>query len=66
MSSSPCPTCGAPLVTITIHVGAGERRLCSCAKCDLRWWEMDGQTTTLDGVIDDLGQPEGFRSRPRP
>ena len=63
MSSTPCPACGAPLVTITIHVGAGERTLCSCAKCDRRWWMVDGELTTLDGVIDDLGKPEAPRPR---
>ena len=53
-------------MTITINVGAGERMLCSCAKCDRRWWQVDGRLTTLDGVIRDLGQPEAPRLRYRP
>jgi hypothetical protein len=66
MSSTACPGCGAPLVTITINVGAGERVLCSCAKCDRRWWQVEGRLTTLEGVIKDLGQPEPRRVRYQP
>lgn len=62
-ASKNCLDCGSPLVTITINVGAGERVLCSCAKCDRRWWQVDGRFTDLDGVIDDLGTPEPSRSR---
>ena len=58
-----CPSCGAPLVTITINVGAGERVMCSCGKCDLRWWQRDGRLTTLDGVIHELGTPEAPKAR---
>lgn len=65
MSSSECPRCTAPLVQITINVGAGERTLCSCAKCDRRWWQVDGRLTDLEGVIDDLGNPETPRARYR-
>lgn len=65
MSSSECPGCNAPLVQITINVGAGERTLCSCARCDRRWWKVDGRFTDLDGVIDDLGKPEAPRVRHR-
>lgn len=65
-STANCPACTAPLVTIAINVGAGERVLCSCAKCDRRWWMVDGRLTTLDGVIDDLGKPESPRLRYRP
>ena len=66
MSSSECPGCSAPLVTITINVGAGERTLYSCAKCDRRWWQVDGRLTTLAGVIHALGEPEAPRLRCRP
>lgn len=65
-STTDCPACAAPLVTITINVGAGERILCSCARCDRRWWQVEGRYTTLEGVIDDLGRPEPPRSRYRP
>jgi len=63
MADVPCPACNAPLVTITINVGAGERTLCSCARCDRRWWSRDGQLTDLDGVIGDLGDPAPRRTR---
>jgi hypothetical protein len=63
MSNSDCPGCRAPLVQITINVGAGERTLCSCAKCDRRWWQVDGRLTNLDGVIRDLGEPQSPRAR---
>lgn len=52
-------------MAITINVGAGERILCSCAKCDLRWWQADGRVTDLAGVIDDLGTPVSSPSRQR-
>lgn len=52
-----CPECAAPLVTISIQVGAGERILCSCARCDRRWWDREGHLTDLQGVIADLGNP---------
>ena len=63
MSEAVCPACGAPLVTITIHVGAGDRTLCSCARCDKRWWQRDGELTDLQGVIGDLGTPEPRTTR---
>lgn len=66
MSNNSCPACGAPLVMISINVGAGERVMCSCGKCDQRWWQRDGRLTTLDGVIGDLGRPEAPRARFRP
>jgi len=50
---------------ITINVGAGERTMCSCGKCDQRWWQIDGRLTTLDGVISDLGRPASPRARLR-
>ncbi len=65
MAEAACPVCSAPLVMITIHVGAGERTLCSCAGCDRRWWRRDGHLTDLDGVIADLGNPEPRRPRYR-
>lgn len=61
MSATLCPACEAPLVTITINVGVGARTMCSCGKCDRRWWQLDGRLTTLRGVIDDLGRPEPAR-----
>lgn len=66
MVATGCPACDSPLVTITINVGAGERTMCSCGKCDRRWWQRDGRLTTLDGVIHELGQPEAPRARFRP
>ena len=51
---------------ISINVGAGERIMCSCGKCDQRWWQRDGRLTTLEGVIGDLGRPETPRTRYRP
>ena len=56
MSNPACPACGSPLVAITINVSAGERTMCSCGRCDQRWWQRDGRLTTLDGVIGELGQ----------
>jgi hypothetical protein len=58
-----CPMCGAPLVAITINVGAGERTMCSCARCDRCWWNADGRLTGLDGVLSDLGEPQPSRVR---
>lgn len=63
--STPCPACGAPLVMIKIHVGAGERTLCSCGRCDRRWWRREGRFTDLEDVIDELGDPESPRARIR-
>ncbi len=65
MAESKCPDCGAPLVSIKIHVGAGERTLCSCAQCDRRWWVRDGVFTDLDSVKADLAQPLSGRARYR-
>ena len=61
MSSGCCASCGGPLVTISINVGAGQRVMCSCARCDSRWWHSEGRVTTLAGVIGDLGDPVGQR-----
>ena len=60
-----CPMCGAPLVEITINVGAGQRKMCSCARCDRCWWNVEGRLTDLDGVISDLAEPQSTQSRLR-
>ena len=60
-----CPMCESPLVSITINVRGGARTLCSCAKCDKRWWNVNGRLTTLSSVIGDLGSPEAPRIRVR-
>ncbi len=65
MDEPDCPMCGAPLVTIAINVGAGQRTMCSCARCDKCWWNVDGRPTNLDGVISDLAEPQSTRARLR-
>ena len=64
MHEPDCPMCGSPLVAITINVGAGPRTLCSCARCDRCWWNVEGRLTDLSGVIDDLAE-SGARNRGR-
>ncbi|RMH78029.1 MAG: hypothetical protein D6683_08145 [Actinomyces sp.] len=49
---------------ITIQVGAGPRTLCSCSRCDRRWWRADGRLTDLSGVIADLADPAPPGRRP--
>lgn len=63
MTEPDCPMCGAPLVVITINVGAGARAMCSCARCDRCWWNVDGRLTDLGGVVSDLGEPQSARAR---
>ena len=65
MPESVCPMCDAPLIAITINVGAGPRTMCSCARCDRCWWNVEGRSTGLDGVISDLAEPQPTRSRLR-
>lgn len=66
MSNKGCPACGAPLVMISINVGAGERIMCSCGRCDQRWWQSDGRLVTLEGVIGDFARPEAPRTNGGP
>lgn len=51
---------------ISINVGAGERVMCSCGRCDRRWWQSDGCLITLEGVIGDFARPEAPRTNYRP
>jgi len=51
----PCAVCSAPLVRIGVDFGAGVRTLCSCDRCDRRWWLKDGEFVVLAGVLNEAG-----------
>jgi len=48
-----CPECGTSKV-VTIVLNVGERRLTmrSCGRCETRWWDSDGQSIGLGGVLE--------------
>lgn len=29
---------------------------CSCHVCETRWWDREGETVTVDGIIDIVGK----------
>lgn len=49
----PCPVCNRTyLVTIGVSLGEAQMTLRSCSRCDIRWWERDGKSVSLTGVLD--------------
>lgn len=51
-----CPKCARSMVAITLDVRGEQQTLRSCSHCDLRIWETQEGTTTLDVVLDTLAQ----------
>lgn len=54
----PCPVCNAaPIVRISVELGAEQMVLHSCSHCDTRWWDdASGSRVSLDRVLDLAGQ----------
>jgi len=48
-----CPNCGTRKI-VAIALNVAERRLTmrSCGVCDTRWWDSDGQSIGLGGVLE--------------
>ena len=53
-----CPRCASPLVVIRIDPGGSTLRMRSCAACDTRQWEADGEVTGLDVVLAQVAGPK--------
>ena len=53
-----CPECARFMVSINLDVRGEQQTLRSCSHCDLRIWETQEGTTTLDVVLDSLAQGE--------
>ena len=48
-----CPRCRiARLVVIDVSLQGETVRMHLCSRCDLRWWERDGERIALDGVLE--------------
>jgi hypothetical protein len=48
-----CPLCHiARLVTIAMTVNERRLSLHSCARCETRWWDCDGENVSLSSVLD--------------
>ncbi len=56
MANHMCDRCGGALVSITLRVSTGPRTMHSCSTCDHRVWEAEGDSTDLEGVLDELSQ----------
>jgi transcriptional regulator NrdR family protein len=47
-----CPRCKASqLVEIELTVGERAVTMRSCSRCDTRWWDSDGESLPLTGVL---------------
>ena len=48
-----CPQCRiSRLVIIDVSLHGEPVRMHSCSRCDLRWWEHDGERIALEGVLE--------------
>lgn len=48
-----CPTCRATtLVGIDLQIKGERVTMRSCARCELRWWEKDGERLALPSVLE--------------
>ncbi len=48
-----CPICNiANLVTINMSVNDRSLTLHSCARCETRWWDRDGEHVALSSVLE--------------
>jgi transcription elongation factor Elf1 len=47
-----CPRCKrSRLVEISVTLGEHRVTMRSCSRCDIRWWESDGKSLPLPGVL---------------
>jgi len=53
-----CPRCASPLVEIRIDRGESTLRMRSCAACDTRHWDADGEAAALDSVLSKVAAPK--------
>lgn len=52
-----CVSCGEDsVIEIAMTLpDATEVVFCSCHVCETRWWDKDGETVNVDGIIDIVG-----------
>lgn len=47
-----CPTCRVARVTeISLTLGGSSVTMRSCARCETRWWDQDGQRVALHHIL---------------
>lgn len=53
-----CTTCGEhSVIQIEMTLPNGtEVVFCSCHMCEAKWWDREGETITVDGIIDLVGE----------
>jgi DNA-directed RNA polymerase subunit M/transcription elongation factor TFIIS len=53
-----CNSCGqSSVIEIEMALPDGtEVAFCSCHVCEARWWNRDGETFEVDGIIDLVGE----------
>jgi Zn-finger nucleic acid-binding protein len=54
-----CPVCRASrMVEIEITLQGDAVRMRACSRCDTRWWERDGESIELEGVLEMAASPK--------
>lgn len=48
-----CPTCGDPLLEISIDMKGGTATFRICGPCEAKWWEKDGALVSRDAAVSD-------------
>ena len=48
-----CPRCrAARLVEIVVSISDRRVTMHSCSRCDTRWWDSEGESLALPGVLE--------------
>ncbi|MGH9281659.1 MAG: hypothetical protein ACRD0S_01845 [Acidimicrobiales bacterium] len=48
-----CPKCKTSSITaIALNIGDRPVRMRNCSGCDTRWWDSDGESLPLHGVLE--------------
>lgn len=48
-----CPNCRKTgLVEITLEIASRSVTMRNCSSCDSRWWQSDGESLPLPGVLE--------------
>jgi hypothetical protein len=52
-TSHPCPACGsAETFRVAMTLGGSPASFCSCPMCEWKGWEHNGQSVSLESVLD--------------
>lgn len=49
-----CAKCQRDMVSLNLEIESAKRTLHSCSNCDIRIWEDEGSSVSLETVLDEI------------